>query len=621
MTELQLTLHTDLKALRQSLNSLTSQPGVYKMLDAHGDIIYVGKALNLKKRVSSYFNRSAQTPKTRALLSQISRIDVTVTQSETEALILECAWIKLFHPRYNILMRDDKTYPFIHLSEHPLYPNIAVVRRKRRPNTGHYFGPYPSTTAVYKTISLIHKLFKIRNCTDLYFNTRSRPCLQHQIKRCSAPCTHLISSADYQQSIQDAKRFLQGKSQQILEELTHRMQAAVDRLAFEEAAMLRDQIQHLRTVQEEQSMVQGKGDADVIVLEAYPGFSGVQLVQIRQGEVIASEHYFPSVPEESLEEEDEETLWQRVFSTFLAQLYVDAPERIPKTIFTDRDVKEHVVLQSALSEVRKKPCFIKVAKRGLALRWIEFANKNLQQAILNHHSARETAQSRMTALAELMDIQHPITRIDCFDVSHFQGDSTVASCVVFDQHGPSKRDYRYFNIQGITPNDDYAAMEQALMRRYQNPEQRLPDVLIMDGGLGQVGIARRVLAKLGIESITILGVAKGPTRKSGLEKLILASHQIELPIPEHSPVRHFIQYIRDEAHRFAITAHRKKRTKTSMSSSLESIEGIGPKRRKALLQRFGGIRALRNAPISELLKVPGINQDLAQKIYVHFHPE
>lgn len=621
MTELQLILHTDLHALRHSLNALTSQPGVYKMLDAHGDIIYVGKALNLKKRVSSYFNRSSQTAKTRALLSQISRIDVTVTHSETEALILECAWIKHYHPKYNILMRDDKTYPFIHLSEHPLYPNIAVVRRKRRPNSGYFFGPYPSTTAVHKTVSLIHKLFKIRNCTDLYFNTRSRPCLQYQIKRCSAPCTHLISAEEYQRSVQDAKRFLQGKSQQILDDLTKRMQAAVDRLAFEEAAMLRDQIQHLRTVQEEQSMVQAKGDADVIVLEAYPGFSGVQLVQIRHGEVIASDHYFPTVPQESLEDEDEETLWQQVFSTFLAQIYVDTPERIPKTIITNRDVKEQALLQTVLSDVRKKPCHIKVAKRGLALRWVEFANKNLQQAIIHHHSSRETAQSRMTALADLMGIKHPITRIDCFDVSHFQGDATVASCVVFDEQGPSKRDYRYFNIQGITPNDDYAAMEQALTRRYQNPDQRLPDVLIMDGGLGQIGIACRVLAKLGIESITILGVAKGPTRKSGLEKLILASNQTEQQVPEHSAVRHFIQYIRDEAHRFAITAHRKKRTKSSMNSSLDIIEGIGPKRRKALLQRFGGIRALRNAPTVELLKVPGISQDLADKIYRHFHPE
>ncbi|HVT62486.1 MAG TPA: excinuclease ABC subunit UvrC, partial [Legionellaceae bacterium] len=457
MNEFKLILAADPTLLRRNLQRVTSQPGVYKMLDAQGEILYVGKALNLKKRVSSYFNRSTQAPKTQALVEQIVRIELTVTASETEALILENAWIKLFHPKYNILMRDDKTYPFIYISDHPLYPNIAVIRRKKRPSSGLFFGPYPSTTSVHKTISLIYKLFNIRNCTDLYFNTRTRPCLQYQIKRCSAPCTHMISAAQYQQAVQDTKRFLQGKSQQILDDLTQRMQSAIDRLAFEEAAIIRDQIKHLRTVQEDQSMVKANGDADVVVLEAYPGFSAVQLVQIRQGEVIATEHYFPSVPEHSLEDEDEDGLWQSVFTAFLSQLYMDTPQRIPKTIITDHEVKEQALLQQALSKLRTKPCYIKMAKRGLSKRWVDFAQKNLQQAIMKYHGSKETMQARLLGLAEFMQITHPITRIDCFDVSHFQGNATVASCVVFDEHGPAKRHYRHFNVEGVTASDDYAA--------------------------------------------------------------------------------------------------------------------------------------------------------------------
>ncbi len=605
---------------QHSLLTLPSQPGVYKMLDVQGDVLYVGKAVNLKKRVSSYFNRSAQSSKTRALVSQIARVDVTITRSETEALILENAWIKLFQPKYNILMRDDKSYPFIYLSEHPLFPSIGLVRRKKRPNSGHFFGPYPSTTAVHKTIHLIHKLFKIRNCSDVYFNHRTRPCLQYQIKRCSAPCVQLISPTQYQQAIQDAKRFLQGKSQQILDDLTVRMQNAVETLAYEDAAVLRDQIKHLRTVQEEQSMVHTAGNADVIVLEAYTGFACVQVVQIRQGDVIASDHYFPTVPTESFVNDTE--LWQQVFTAFLAQHYVDDPERIPKQILTDRDVTEKEVLQSVLSTVRGKPCSIKVAKRGVARRWLEFASQNLQQALNKYDTSKTTMQARMAALTALTHSPRPIKTIECFDISHFQGDATVGSCVVFDEQGPVKRAYRRFNIEGVTANDDYAAMAQVLTRRYQTLERDLPDLLMVDGGQGQVTVARRVLTQLGIQDVTVLGVSKGRTRKAGWEKFIVATEEQSVPVlPEHAPVRHLIQCIRDEAHRFAIQAHRKKRDKSSMSNTLESIEGIGPKRRKALLHRFGGMRELRNAPIDELMKVRGISQDLAKKIYAHLHME
>ncbi len=606
----------------QSLHTLPTQPGVYKMLDAEGAVLYVGKALNLKKRVSSYFSRSVQNSKNRALISQIKQIAVTVTRSETEALILENSWIKLFQPKYNILLRDDKSYPFIYISEHPLFPSISLVRRKKKPNVSHYFGPYPSTASVHKTLHLIHKLFKIRNCTDMYFNARSRPCLQYQIKRCTAPCVHLISPTHYQQAIVDAKRFLQGKSQQILEDLSLRMQTAVENLAYEEAAVLRDQIKHLRTVQEEQAMVQASGDVDVIVLEAQPGFACVQWVKIRQGEVLATDHYFPSVPVESLDTDlDEDALWQQVFSAFLAQIYFETPERIPKTVITDRVIQENEGLEAALTELRGKACQIKVAQRGLAKRWLEFATQNLQLTISKHASSQATMQARMKALTEWLQRPSIIRKIECFDISHFQGDATVASCVVFDEQGPVKRAYRRFNIHDVTANDDYAAMEQALTRRYQNRDQDLPDLLIVDGGLGQVRVAQRVLAALELtDQITILGVAKGRTRKSGWETFIFATEQgNDVVLEERSPIRHLLQFIRDEAHRFAIQAHRKKRDKSSLSSTLESIEGIGPKRRKALLQRFGGMRELRRAPVDELMKVKGISEELAQKIYAFFH--
>lgn len=614
-------LHFDLD-VSQALLTLPIQPGVYKMLDSQGEVLYVGKALNLKKRVSSYFNRSAQTSKNRSLVSQIARIAITVTRSETEALILENSWIKLYQPKYNILMRDDKSYPYIYLSEHPLFPSVSLVRRKKNPNSNHFFGPYPSTAAVHKTLNLIHKLFKIRNCTDLYFNTRSRPCLQYQIKRCSAPCVHLAQPIDYQQAVLDTKRFLQGKSQQIIEDLTERMQRAVEKHAYEEAALLRDQIKHLRAVQEEQVMVRASGDADVIAIEAYPGFACVQLVQIRRGEVLANDHYFPSVPLESLEtERPDEALWQQVFAAFLAQLYFDTPERIPKLVITDRLVEEKEILESVLSNLRGKDCQIKVGQRGLAKRWFDFAKQNLQLTVSKYASSQATMRARMDALAKWMHMPQDIKRIECFDISHFQGDATVASCVVFDQQGPAKRAYRRFNILGVKANDDYAAMEQALTRRYQKMEEEFPDLLIVDGGQGQVNIARRVLTSLGIQNqITILGVAKGPTRKSGWETFLFANEMsTDMSLTEHSPARHLLQFIRDEAHRFAIQAHRKKRDKTSLSSSLESIEGIGPKRRKALLQRFGGMRDLRRAPLDELMKVRGINEDLARKIYEHLH--
>ena len=602
------------------LTNLTTEPGVYRMLGADGTVLYVGKASNLKKRVSSYFNKSDIGVKTRSLVSQIISIDVSVTRSETEALLLESNLIKSLQPKYNVLMRDDKSYPFIHIAAGHDFPRMELMRCKKKPQNGAYFGPYPSVTAVRETLSMIQKVFNIRNCSDAFFSGRTRPCLQYQIKRCSAPCTNYISAADYQRSLADAVRLLQGKSQQILEELEARMNAAVEQLAFEDAARLRDQIKNLRVVQEQQGVVQLRGDADVIVIEARPGFACIQYVTVRDGEIVASQGFFPTVPEQSMDD-DVDTLWQQVFDAFITYFYLDTPERIPAVILTDHSVLDQQALQTILGDLRGKPCQIQTRPRGVKARWLDFALNNLRMAIAEHTTSAAIMTNRYQALCSLLNLPHPITRMECFDISHTQGQATIASCVVFDIKGPSKREYRRFNISGITPGDDYAAMEQAITRRFKRlvREQRLPDVLIIDGGKGQVTVARRVFAALGVDGVTLLGIAKGPDRKAGWERLILADESREITMPVDSPALHLLQHIRDEAHRFAITAHRQKRQKIGMSSSLNTIDGIGVKRRQALLQRFGGLRDLAKASIEEIAKVPGISHELATRIYQHLH--
>ena len=605
------------------LTHLTTEPGVYRMLDAEGQVLYVGKASNLKKRVSSYFSQHVVGVKTRSLVSQIVSIDVTVTRSETEALLLESNLIKSLRPKYNVLMRDDKSYPFIHIATRHAYPRMELMRAKKKPTTGAFFGPYPSTTAVRETLNLIQNIFKIRDCTDSYFSARSRPCLQYQIKRCSAPCMAYISKEDYKQSIADATQFLQGKSQQILDALATRMADAVARRAFEEAAVLRDQIKNLRIVQEQQGVVQWRGDLDVIVIDARPGFACVQCVTIRAGDVVASARFFPSVPVQSLDDIEEKSLWQRVFLAFVASYYGDTPERIPALILTDNPVDSLEAMQAMLSEWRGKRCRIQSRPRGAHARWLDFAVNNLQRSVAEHKASAQVLSARYQALCALIQVPYPISRMECFDISHTQGEATIASCVVFDAEGPRKRDYRRFNISGITPGDDYAAMEQAIMRRFKRltQEGRLPDVLIVDGGKGQMTVARRVFESLGVEGVRLVGIAKGPDRKAGWERLMIGDSPEEITLPSDSQALQLLQHIRDEAHRFAITTHRKKRQKISMESSLESIEGIGAKRRHALLVRFGGLRELAKAPVAEIAKTPGISLDLAERIYRHLHPD
>lgn len=611
--------------IRNFLAHLTSEPGVYRMLDATATVLYVGKAKNLKKRVSSYFTQKNTTAKTRSLVSQIVSIDVSVTRTETEALLLESSLIKSLRPKYNVLLRDDKSYPWIYVNTNHPWPRMEIIRSKKKPQKGLYFGPYPSNHAVHETINIIQKLFKIRNCRDSYFSNRSRPCLQYQIQRCTAPCTEYISREAYQQSVHDALSFLQGKSQQIIKELMKRMNHASEQLDFEQAAILRDQIKSLRHIQEQQGVTQRHGNADILAIEGRVGFACVQCVTVRDGHVIASQSFFPVLPPvEAFATDYEQSLPQQILEAFIAFYYMDMPERIPPLIILDKSISDTGVIERLLAELSGRACCIQINPRGTKAKWLDFAQNNLRLAITKYVASKATIHKRYQALADLLQLDKSIERMECFDISHTQGDATVASCVVFGPEGPLKKEYRRFTISGITPGDDYAAMEQALTRRFKRlqVDGNYPDILVIDGGKGQVGVAQRVLEALSVSlsCVTLLGIAKGPDRRAGWERLILVSQGREITLPEESEALHLLQHIRDEAHRFAITTHRKKRQKASFDSSLQDIEGIGPKKRQALLHYFGGMRELVNAPIADIAKVTGISRELAIRIFEHCHP-
>lgn len=610
---------SDLKNLSPTLQNilkhLTAEPGVYRMLDKQGEIIYIGKATNLKKRVKSYFVGRQHSPKTKALVEQIQDIQITITRSEKEALLLECTLIKNLQPKFNILMRDDKSFPYLYIQQGHAYPKMMVMRLKHAPTKGLYFGPYPNASSVYATIKLLQNIFKLRNCTDQEFARRLRPCLQYQIKRCSAPCVKLIAESEYHQSVQDAVKFLQGKDQDIFKQFQTKMEEAVAKMAFEEAALWRDKIKSLRMVQEQQAMICLQGDMDAIAIEVMGAYAGVIRVSIREGKVISSEVFFPKIPNMDWYESKDE-IWQEIFSDFVSYFYTQHPTQIPKVILSPRPLENASMLGSFLQQ-----CQIIVPQRGQKKDWLNFAEKNLMQAIETHQVAWSTVHERYQDLSKLLGLD-AIKRMECFDISHTQGDETVASCVVFDEHGPCKKDYRRFNIEGITPGDDYAAMRQVLLRRakvYLQDEQKRPQLVIIDGGKGQVSVAVDVLKDLMLEGLVVLGVAKGPLRKAGMETLIIAHQGKELTLAHDSKALHLLQHIRDEAHRFAITLHRAKRQKKVLESSLQAIPGIGPLRRKVLLKNFGGIRELSRASVEEIAKVPGISYDLAQRIFDHFH--
>ena len=597
------------------LANLTQKPGVYRMLGADGEVLYVGKARNLKSRVTSYFRASGLATKTMALVERIHQIEITVTRSETEALLLEQSLIKQERPPYNVTLRDDKSYPYIHLTDHADFPRLTFHRGSKS-RKGRYFGPFPSASAVRDSLNILQKLFQIRPCEDSYFKNRSRPCLQHQIGRCSAPCVANVSVEDYQDDVRLAVLFLEGRSATVLEAFKAKMQTAAENLAFERAAKYRDQITQLRRIQEQQYVHGEGGDVDVFALEHDGAVACIQALFVRDGRLLGQRTWFPK---------NELGLEAPAFlEAFLSQYYLGGQLReIPKAVVSALPIEGAGVLRDALSERSGRRVEVLHQVRAQRARWVQMAQENARISVTAYLADKRNVYARFVALQEALQLEDVPERLECFDISHTMGEATVASCVVFDREGPLKSDYRRFNIEGVTPGDDYGAMEQALRRRYarlKSGEAPLPDVLITDGGPAQLEKARQVLQELQVEDVVVLGIAKGTTRKPGLERYFNDAGE-EIPIPQQGSAAHLLQHIRDEAHRFAITGHRNRRQKARRKSELDDIPGVGPKRRRELLSHFGGLPALRGASVDELTKVPGISRKLASEIYESLHVE
>ena len=594
------------------LKTLTALPGVYRMLGERGQVLYVGKARNLKQRVSSYFRENQASVRIRSLVSRIHAIEVTVTHTEVEALILESTLIKELQPRYNILLRDDKGYPYIHASSGD-FPRLSLHRgAKRAP--GRYFGPYPNANAVRDTLDLLQKVFRLRSCEDSFFRSRTRPCLQYQIKRCTAPCVGFVDQAGYQRQLRDAVLFLEGRSRQVIDDLAQRMEALSAELKFEEAALCRDQIVELRQIQQRQHVEGESGDLDVAACATREGAACVQVFVFRQGRLLGNRAFFPALPGDEAA--------GVILSAFLAQYYVD--KAIPAEVLLSHEPAEAALLAQALQERAGRRVALTVHPRGERARWLEMAQRNAEQALAAHCASRAGMRRRLEALREALGIDHDLTRLECFDISHTRGEATVAACVVFDAEGPRKSDYRRYNIEDIAPGDDYAAMRQALTRRYTRLREengRLPDLLLVDGGKGQLTQAREALEALQVSGVMAVGVAKGPERKPGWETLYLFEENRPVILPADSAALHLVQQIRDEAHRFAITGHRQRRAKARTISALDDISGIGPQRRQALLRQFGGLKQLAQAGVEDLSQVDGISIELARRIYDAFHGE
>ncbi len=595
------------------LKNLTSQPGVYRMYNSQGEVIYVGKAKNLKKRVSSYFRTHLDNAKTRSLVSQIADMDVTVVNSETEAFLLENNFIKKYKPRYNVVMRDDKSYPFIFLSDHE-HPRLSFHRGPQK-KKGEYFGPYPSAWSVRESLRSMQRIFPVRQCEDSYYRARSRPCLQYQMQRCSAPCVEgYVSDEEYKEQVNFARLFLKGKNQQVIGELVEKMEKASEALNFEAAARYRDQINALRKVQERQWVAGTQDEMDVFGFALKGNMACIQVMFIREGQLLGSKAYFPKVPNIADEQE--------VFESFFLQFYLAGNKVIPKQIVLSNSLNDEEAIAKVLaSEAGHKVHFFKGAREEKR-KYLQLAQSNAQAALDAQYSQQKSVFARYLDLEGALEVDTPIQRMECFDISHTSGQQTVASCVVFNREGPLKSDYRRYNIEGITPGDDYAAMAQALKRRYKSVKevQKIPDLLLIDGGKGQLAQAEAFFEEWPHDKKPmLLGVAKGTTRKPGLETLILAGSHEVLPMDSHSPGLHLVQHIRDESHRFAITGHRNRRQKVKTTSSLESIPGIGAKRRQTLLKFMGGLQGLKKASKDEIASVPGISQELADTIYDHLH--
>ncbi|RZU45229.1 excinuclease ABC subunit C [Fluviicoccus keumensis] len=594
------------------LATLPHKPGVYRMLGADAEILYVGKAKSLKSRVSSYFNKNITHPKTRALVSRIADIELTITSSEIEALLLEQTLIKTHKPPYNILLRDDKSYPYIFLSADSPYPRLGW-RRGRHEKGGRVFGPYPGAKAVYETLELLQRVFMVRQCDENTFRNRDRPCLQYQIKRCRAPCVKLVSPEAYAEDVINTVRFLEGRNTELQQRLIERMENASSEWQFEQAALFRDQLSALKQIQARQAVYCEQGEADIFALAQQAGGLAVSVMFVRGGRVLGTKSYFP----DSVEEEA-----AIVLADFIAGFYCQQERDLPEEILTDRDLGgEGDVIVAALQQQYGKRIQVRHRVRETRAAWLDLAHLNAEEALKARLANRLHLSARMAALQDALDLETPPARMECFDISHSQGEAMVASCVVFDSEGPRKRDYRQYLIKDITPGDDYAAMEQALTRRFSRKadDAVLPDILFIDGGKGQLAQAIRVLDLLDIDSVLLVGVAKGEGRKPGLETLHFADDRDPLQLPADHPGLHVIQHIRDEAHRFAITRHRAKRDKKRRESPLESIPGLGPKRRRDLLNHFGGLQELEKAGISDIQAVPGIGLALAETIYAALH--
>lgn len=610
------------------LRAVTEQAGVYRMYNNQQEIIYVGKAKHLKKRLASYFRKDVGSVKTRALVNQICAIEVTVTHTEGEALILENNYIKKYQPKYNILLRDDKSYPYLLITSHK-HPKLGLHRGGKKVK-GDYFGPFPTVGAVWESLRLMQKIFPIRQCEDSYYRARSRPCLQYQLGRCSAPCVDKISVTEYDEQVHLAKLFLQGKSSTVIEQLVSKMEHASHELNFELAAKFRDQIVTLRKIQQQQHVSGHVAELDVVGLYRDKSQVCVHLLFIRQHKILGSKSYFPTVPIESSDSE--------ILQAFITQHYLSSEGHakiqgnIPKEIVIKENIEQLSELTSLLSEQAEFDVKISTNSRSERARYLKLAETNAHTALLSKNSHKQSMQARFTELNEVFELENGINRIECFDISHTMGQQTVASNVVFNNEGPLKADYRRYNVHGITPGDDYAAMAFALNKRYgklksepKTPEehnalQKLPDIVFIDGGKGQLAEAEGFFNQLGLTKTPLLvGVAKGESRKPGLETLILAGNHQLISLPATSPALHLVQHIRDESHRFAIAGHRAKRQKASKKSQLELIEGIGAKKRQSLLKFLGGLQEVMQADVATLSKVPGISTVLAEKIHNALH--
>jgi excinuclease ABC subunit C len=595
------------------LASLSRRPGVYQMYDADGQLLYVGKAKNLRNRVSSYFRASGLEAKTLSMVSKIADIQVTVLDSEIEALLLEHNLIKKHQPTYNILLRDDKSYPFIFLSSEDEFPRLAFHRGAKR-RKGQYFGPFPSAGAVRKSLNLMQKVFQVRQCEDSYYRNRSRPCLQHQIGRCTAPCVDRVSREDYARQVEHTVMFLNGSSLALMQDLADEMEKASEALDFERAAVHRDQLRQLQQVQAEQGIEGVSGDLDIVSAAVEAGKTCVQVLFVRAGRVLGSKSYFPPLKLDEVE--------AGVINAFVAQYYLTDGREIPRELILSHEPEDRTALQTVLSERVGRQVTLKSRVRDARAKWLQLAGQTALQNLQSHLSARQTALDRFQTLQDSLKLPELPERLECFDISHSSGEATVASCVVFDHNGPRKADYRKFNIEGITAGDDYAAMQQALERRYKRlkaGEGVIPDILFIDGGKGQVAQALSVLEDLQINDVAVIGVAKGTTRKAGFETLVMGESGKEVQLNGDNAGLHLIQHIRDEAHRFAITGHRARRDKKRKGSVLDEIPGVGAKRRRDLLRHFGGLRGIQRASVDELMKVAGINEKIARDIYEQLH--